>query len=598
MQYSSTFGRGRFIKSVLVGLAFCLAVVSSAEAAKRHNRHAARYKAHRVASTGDGIVGSPRYAAIVVDDKTGKVLYAKNADAPRHPASLTKMMTLYILFEEMKRGKVGPNTRFTASAKASVQPPTKLGLRPGQTIAVEDAIRALVTKSANDAAVTIAENLGGTEEAFARRMTATARKLGMRGTTFYNASGLPNDAQYTTARDMVILGRALQERFPSQYRYFATRSFAWGNSVHGNHNKLLFRLEGIDGIKTGYTNASGFNLVSSYRRDGRHLVAAVLGGSSGQARDDHMARLLTTYIGQAAGGSKVSSVFDENGIALTADAGEIVPDETPIPVRAPAALKVAAAPMPAPARASQAYSDEEEPADAGRPMALAAVVAPAPIAAPAPVAASAPSANKPRIAASDIVPIAPPERDPRRSTDHGAAVAMARAILLPDAGRPMAPSSLPPVRTAAVSTSAMAPAAPLPAPVAAPQVEVHPAKPPSLADVTVTHREVAAVTTGSLARPRVEEPPPPPVAKAVHHTGWLVQIGAYDNEKAARAALDKAKGKGGSVLARAEGFAEQATTGSGRVWRARFAGFADQKRADDACKALKRKDFACLALRQ
>jgi D-alanyl-D-alanine carboxypeptidase len=574
VQYTRTFGPSRLIWTVLVALVVCAIGGTSAEAGRRHKRHV-RLKAHSVVSKSDDIARSSRYAAIVIDDKTGKVLYAKNADAPRHPASLTKMMTLYLLFEDMRKHKVSLSSRLTASAKASAQAPTKLGLRPGQTIAVEDAIRALVTKSANDVAVTVAENLGGTEQAFARRMTATARRLGMRGTTFYNASGLPNDAQYTTARDMVILGRALQERFPSQYRYFATRSFAWGNSVHGNHNKLLYRLDGIDGIKTGYTNASGFNLVSSFRRDGRHLVAAVMGGSSGRSRDDHMASLLTAYLPRASGGAKVSSVFDEVGGIRTADAGDDEIDTAvPLPTAAPA--RVAALPAEAPERSS-AVADRDPPA---QPMALMAM-APAP--APTPVVT-----RGPRIAASDVVPLAGPEHESRTSADRGAAVAMARAIMLPRTGQPLAPLPEAAVRARPAS---------MPIPQPAPQAERRPQRPVSLASATIPSREVAA-TTGTLPRHAAPEPAPLPPPKLAHHQGWMVQIGAYDTEKAARTALEKAKGKGGSVVARADAFTEPANTGSGRLWRARFAGFADQKRAEDACRALKRKDFACLALRQ
>jgi D-alanyl-D-alanine carboxypeptidase len=581
VQYSRTSGRGRLIWSVLVAVIVCVVGVTSAEAGKRKKRGVhSRVKIHRVVRT-DDLVGSPRYAAIVIDDKTGRILYAKNADAPRHPASLTKMMTLYLLFEDMQKRKVSLSTRFTASAKAAAQAPSKLGLRPGQTIAVEDAIRALVTKSANDVAVTVAENLGGTEQAFARRMTATARRIGMRSTTFYNASGLPNPAQYTTARDMVILGRALQERFPSQYRYFATRSFTWGNSVHGNHNKLLYRLDGIDGIKTGYTNASGFNLVSSIRRDGRHLVAAVMGGSSGRARDDHMASLLAAYLPRASGGGKVSSVFAENGTrtASAADDGDTGDDETALPTPAPA--RIAALPVSAPSRSSGS-TDEGSAEETAEPMALMAVTPP-PAPAPAPIAP-----HRPRIASSDVVPIAQPEHVGRTSADHGAAVAMARAILLPRTGQPIPEAVTPPPRPVVVAA-----AVPRPVPVAEPA----PAQPHSLAAATISSREIAAATTGALPRHKVD-PAPVPSPKIAQHQGWMVQIGAYDNEKAARAALDKARGKGGSALARTEAFTEPAHTGSGRVWRARFAGFADQKRAEAACKALKRKDFACLALRQ
>ena len=566
VQYSRTFGRGGLLKSVLIGLALCLATVTSADAGKRTARHAVKAKAHRVVSNGGGddISGSPRYAAIVIDDKTGKVLYAKNAEALRHPASLTKMMTLYLLFEDMQKRKVSLSTRFTASARASAQAPSKLGLRPGQTIAAEDAIRALVTKSANDVAVTIAENLGGTEEAFARRMTSTARKIGMRGTTFYNASGLPHDAQFTTARDMVILGRALQERFPSQYRFFGTRSFAWGNTVHGNHNKLLYRLEGIDGIKTGYTNASGFNLVSSIRRDGRHVVAAVMGGSSGRARDDHMVRLLTAHLPLASAGAKTTSVFKENGVRLSADATDVDDDDAPVAIAAP--VKVAAAPAPAASRA--------DPIDSVQPTMLLAMAAPV----PTPAAKPAIDPMKPRIAASDVEPIAPTTRQVRTSSDHGAAVAMARAILLPEAGKPMRTPVEAPVRAAAV-------AVPVPAPAV---------RPTAPAATILMAREVAPPTTASIARNKPEDTAP----KVSKHTGWIVQIGAYDTDRAARVALDKARGKGGAALARAEGFTEEAVMNTGRLWRARFAGFADQKRAEDACKALKRMDFACLALRQ
>ena len=583
LQYSRIFGRSRLVRSIVVGLALCVATVTVAEAGKRQVRHVARAKMHRVVSTGADVSGSSRYAAIVIDDKTGKILYAKNADALRHPASLTKMMTLYILFEEMQKRKVSLMTRFTVSPKASAQAPSKLGLRPGQTIAAEDAIRALVTKSANDVAVTVAENLGGTEEAFARRMTQTARKIGMRGTTFYNASGLPNAAQFTTARDMVILGRALQERFPNQYRYFSTRSFAWGNSVHGNHNKLLYRLDGIDGIKTGYTNASGFNLVSSIRRDGRHVVAAVMGGSSGRARDDHMAQLLVTYLPQASAGAKVSSVFKENGVRRTAEAedddvettvADMASESTPmrIPTAAPAEIRA----TPASRAIEHVAAVVEEPATPQAPLALAPVAAPSP--------------NKPRIAASDVVPIQPPEaRSRSTSADHGAAVAMARAILLPDAGKPMRTAPEAPVRVATTTISVVPPAAP-----AVAHDARTPARPTSLAGATVSAREVEVHTTASVPRTRVEEP----VAKSSGRSGWMVQIGAYDTDRAARTALDKAKDQAGSALGRADAFTEQATTGSGRVWRARFAGFHDQKRAEDACKALKRKNISCLALRQ
>src|SRR4029077_132200 len=209
-------------------------------------------------------------------------------------------MTLYLLFERLEVGKLHLNSLLKASEHASEQAPSKLGLRPGQTITVEDAIKSIVTKSANDAAVVVAENLGGDEENFAKLMTQQARALGMARTTYVNASGLPNDKQVTTARDQALLGRAIQERFSPYYKYFSTESFVYHGETMRNHNHLLGAVEGMDGIKTGYTRASGFNLVASVHRDGRRIVAVILGGKSSFERDVHMRRLISAHIQDAA----------------------------------------------------------------------------------------------------------------------------------------------------------------------------------------------------------------------------------------------------------------------------------------------------------
>jgi len=241
----------------------------------------------------------PPYAAIVVDDNCGAVLHAVMADEPRHPASLTKIMTLYLLFEQLEAGKLALDTALPISARAAIQHPTKLGLKANQTIKVEDAIMGLVTKSANDAAVVVAEAIGGSEDEFAWLMTRKARALGMVGTTYVNASGLPADAQITTARDQALLGRAIQSRFPGFYRYFATPSFRYRGVEMRNHNQLLGQVKGVDGIKTGYTDASGYNLVSAVHRNERNIVAVVLGGKSNSARDARMRQLIEEYIVQA-----------------------------------------------------------------------------------------------------------------------------------------------------------------------------------------------------------------------------------------------------------------------------------------------------------
>ena len=235
---------------------------------------------------------SPVAAEILMEAGSGKVLQARNADTLTYPASLTKMMTLMLTFEALDRGTLRPNQRLVVSQHAASMPPSRLWLAPGSTITVEQAILALVTRSANDAAVVLAEALGGSEPAFAGKMTARARALGMRRTVFRNASGLPDRLQRTTARDMAILSRALIRRHAGHYAYFQRRSFDWqGTTVYG-HNRLMARYPGMDGIKTGYIAASGFNLAASAVRDGRRLIAVVMGGHSAAIRDDRVADLL------------------------------------------------------------------------------------------------------------------------------------------------------------------------------------------------------------------------------------------------------------------------------------------------------------------
>lgn len=243
-----------------------------------------------------------KYAGLVIDAKNGKVLYSSHADSYRYPASLTKMMTLYMLFEALESGRVTKKTRIRFSRHAASMQPTKLGVRAGGSISAEQAIYALVTKSANDAAAAVAEHLGKTESNFARMMTQKARAMGMSKTTFRNASGLPDRRQRTTARDMATLGIALREHFPQYYKYFSARSFKFGKRRFGNHNRLLGTVRGVDGIKTGYTRASGFNLVSSVRSNERSIVAVVMGGRSGKRRNAHMADLIRRYLPSASRG--------------------------------------------------------------------------------------------------------------------------------------------------------------------------------------------------------------------------------------------------------------------------------------------------------
>lgn len=241
-------------------------------------------------------LANPKYSGIVVDAKTGKILYGEDSDELRYPASLTKMMTLYLTFEALEAGRITKSTAIPFSKNASAEPPSKLGVRAGQSITVEQAILSLVTRSANDAATALGEYLGGSEQRFARMMTNKARALGMTRTTYRNANGLPDPEQRTTARDQARLGLALRQHFPQYYDYFSTRSFRFGKQTIGNHNRLLGNVRGVDGIKTGYTRASGFNLVTSAQFDGRSIVAVVMGGSSGGSRDAQMRRLVAKYM--------------------------------------------------------------------------------------------------------------------------------------------------------------------------------------------------------------------------------------------------------------------------------------------------------------
>jgi D-alanyl-D-alanine carboxypeptidase len=242
-----------------------------------------------------------KYAALVMDANTNEILHSRNADDPRYPASLTKVMTLYLLFDAINAGDVKLSDRMTVSRNAAAQPPSNLKLKAGDKIKVEDAIYALVTKSANDVAVVLAEHLGGTERKFAQQMTDKARDLGLKDTTFKNASGLPNTAQLTTAYDLALLADALVENHAQYYHYFETKRFEWGRLVYRGHNELVGTVDGVDGIKTGYTRASGFNLMTSAERDGHRVIAIVLGGATAKSRDAHVQDLVEAAFAQLNG---------------------------------------------------------------------------------------------------------------------------------------------------------------------------------------------------------------------------------------------------------------------------------------------------------
>lgn len=261
------------------------------------------------------------YSALVVEPESGRVLYEKNANELRHPASITKIMTLYLVFEALERGEITLNTPFSVSRYAVLRPPSRLGLTPGDSLAVEDAILALVTRSANDAASVIAENLGGSEPAFGDQMTAKAHALGMQDTVFRNASGLPDPAQWTTAWDMYRLAKAMISNFPRYYPYFSTPRFYYRGQSFDNHNHLMESYPGMDGIKTGFINSSGFNLVASAKRNGRRLIGVVFGGPSARARDRHMRDILDDGFSQLNGQPPQNVIADFERAPIPKSAG-------------------------------------------------------------------------------------------------------------------------------------------------------------------------------------------------------------------------------------------------------------------------------------
>jgi D-alanyl-D-alanine carboxypeptidase len=235
------------------------------------------------------------FSALVLNASTGEELYAVDADAPRYPASLSKMMTLYLLFEAVSEGRYSLSTPLSVSAKAASEPPAKIGLKAGSTITVEEAARALAVKSANDVAIVVAENLAGSEAAFARQMTSQARALGLSRTRFVNATGLPDPGQVSSARDMAVLGLALKRRFPQYASYYRAKSFSYNGRTFRATNNLVGKVAGVDGLKTGYIRMSGYNLVATANRGGKRLIVVVMGGASEAARDKEVTRLIEAY---------------------------------------------------------------------------------------------------------------------------------------------------------------------------------------------------------------------------------------------------------------------------------------------------------------
>ena len=282
---------------VISALLFTTTQVSLAfaDVAPNAKKHKAHHKKHSKV-----VYMRPAPSSFIIDADTGKILESENADSLRYPASLTKMMTLYLTFEAIKKGELKLGQVIYASEHSAGQPQTNISLKAGEAITVKDAILSIVVRSANDSAVTLGEALGGTESGAAVKMTQKAHQLGMKNTVFRNSSGLPDPSQHTTARDMATLGIALRRDFPQYFPFFKTESFSYRGKTYITHNHVMMRYEGVDGIKTGFIRASGFNLVTSANRDGHHLIGVVMGGSTWRSRDDKMIALLDKTFTQLA----------------------------------------------------------------------------------------------------------------------------------------------------------------------------------------------------------------------------------------------------------------------------------------------------------
>ncbi len=521
-----------------------------------------------VASTSvtPAMAGVPRaYAGIVIDAKTGNTLYSYAADSARYPASVTKVMTLYILFQELAAGRMTLSTRLRVSAYAAKAVPTKLYVRAGSTIKVEDAIKSLVTVSANDVARVIAENISGSESKFAERMTRTARALGMSRTTYTNASGLPSTRQVTTVRDQARLGMALFQHFPQYYKYFQTRSFTYAGKTYGNHNRLLGR-NGVDGIKTGYTRASGFNLLTAARKDGRHIIVVGFGFSTGSARNTKVAELVAKYLRQARSGSYwAQAAIPEVSISGTRNV--LVANRSVTPMPRPAGRDVAdlipsiltaEASIPANPNANidaGGNTRSNLPVLPAPPISSRAVTAPV---APLQVASlEAPTQLIPSPAVQATAMVAGVSNLPQsQPVDVIGAWLSDNFRIGPRGGDQLQPSGgnilLPPALIGASSQQA-----------------------------------IDLMTSGAIG---ADATPPP-----TNRVAWIVQIGAPPSAQGAEAILNTATSRI-SALTDYRSYVERVEKTGQTFYRARFAGFADRDQAVSICEQIREENLSCLAV--
>lgn len=602
---ASSRGRRLFVLGLITAISATVFTTDYAEARRKRGKrvHVAR------------VAYNPPFSSIIVDGNSGNVLQANNADAQRFPASLTKIMTLYVLFERLESGKMKLDTMMPVSEYASEQAPTKLGLAEGDQLKVEDAIKGLITRSANDAAVVIAEAISGDVDEFAKLMTRKARALGMSRTTYTNPNGLPDPEQVTTARDQALLGRAIQDRFPRYYKYFATNSFYYRGKAIANHNKLLGRVEGVDGIKTGFTRASGFNLVTSLKRNNRHLVGVVLGGRSGGSRDAIMRNLLAEHFERGAT-KRTVAMITENGAApvalAQAEAPVTKPEIKPVESRT-VELK------PTQTAASDEYYEGDVLVRRDSAPIQVATAGPEPVAAPAPPLAQT------NVTATPQQRMAP--------LTNGVVSAQALAPI-PGSTEPMTPVRVKtlqvkagPMKVAAAGPTQIVPQPAQAQPVVTSAVELPKSNSTGKSDLaplapnhgkgqgvlgTLPASAMASAEPAQRAAPSpaVAAPPPAQQQAAVHPArqieapkpsirpgSWIIQVGALESEAEAKTRLSEARDSARGMLGKAEPFTEPVAKGDKQLYRARFAGFIDKDKAEAACKTLKRSELPCFAMK-
>ena len=604
--FRKNFACSRFLRVGVFGLvtltAGAIFTRDSAEA-RRYHRHGHVAHSHHQDSDDDY---SPKFSSIIVDGNSGSVLTATSPDGPRHPASLTKVMTLYLLFERLEAGKIKLDTEMPVSEHASDQAPTKLDLRAGQTIKVEDAIKGLVTRSANDAAVVIAEAIGGSEDNFAKLMTRKAHALGMNHTIYRNASGLPNDEQLTTARDQATLGRAIQDRFPRYYHYFSTVAFNYHGDSIRNHNHLLGNVEGVDGIKTGYTNASGFNLVTSLHRGNRFLVGVVMGGRSAGSRDAIMRGLLAENLDKAST-TRTAAAITEHKVADNSTDDDDAAQDASHQAPAASAKVAAAARAPAPAsrmavlaQAAAAVAPAQprvEPAPltsgviqtqplavvpgSSEPMKPVRVKTVQVKAGPLNLASAAPSQAAPPVASA--IP-----SGPEVAETMGAVVAKAESVNAESARAEVPRTDLqpqPPGFGTGNGILSVLPASSVPA------------APPAQA---MAYAAPAPQKPQPVAQPQPQAPPAQQTSSSkppILHTGWIVQVGALESEGEAQQRIEAARNQAHGLLSKADPFTETVVAkGDRKLFRARFAGL-DRDQAEAVCRTLRRSDISCITVK-